>query len=206
MQKKYDIVAKLFAVVLLVAAALKAWQLLTEPAAHNNIWTARPVLIFQVEFEFVLGIWLFSGLLRKAAWLAGLACFSVFSLVTLYKAVNGAESCGCFGPVHVKPLVTLFTVDLPAVVLFSVFRPALEFARGTKSIKALLTQFIMPLPSAVQLKLTASLILTALAVTTPVLAFNKPSSVTSSYEVLEPESWLGQKTANNRLHRRRQTT
>ena len=32
-----------------------------------------------------------------------------------------------------------------------------------------------------------------LAVTTPILAFNEPAKITSSYEVLEPETWVGKK-------------
>jgi len=103
MRKPSDITAKLWAIVLLIAAGSKAWQLLTEPVANNDIWTSRPFLILTVEFELALGIWLLSGLFKKAAWFTGLTCFSLFSLITLYKGVTGAESCGCFGSVHVNP-------------------------------------------------------------------------------------------------------
>ena len=138
---------KLLGILLLVAAVLKGWQLINEPVANNSIWTYRPFLILQVEFELALAIWLLSGLFKKAAWFAALLCFSVFSAITLYKGITGAESCGCFGSVHVNPWITLFAIDLPAVLALSVFRQALSFQRKAESIKALIHELITPLPS-----------------------------------------------------------
>ena len=110
------VVLKVLGAILLAAAALKGYQLLSEPVANTNIWTYRPFLILQVELELAMGIWLLCGLFKKAAWLAGLACFSLFSLVTFYKGLTGAASCGCFGSVHVNPWITLLVIDLPAVI------------------------------------------------------------------------------------------
>jgi len=50
MKTASDIVVKLLGTVLLAAAVLKGWQLLTEPAANNDIWSYRPFLILVVEF------------------------------------------------------------------------------------------------------------------------------------------------------------
>jgi len=113
---------KLLAMVLLAAVVLKGRQLLTEPVVSSSIWSSRPFLIFQVEFELALGLWFLSGLFKKAAWLAAVLCFSVFSVVTLYKGLTGAASCGCFGQVHVNPWLTLFAIDLPAVIALTMFR------------------------------------------------------------------------------------
>jgi len=66
MKKASDIVAKLLAALLLIAAALKGWQLLTEPVANSDIWSYRPFLILTVEFELALGLWLLSGLFKKS--------------------------------------------------------------------------------------------------------------------------------------------
>jgi len=112
MKKASNIVVKILAIVLLTAAVLKGWQLLTEPVANNDIWSYRPFLILTVELELALGIWLLSGLFKKATWLVTLLCFSLFSAITFYKALTGAESCGCFGSVHVNPWITLFANDL----------------------------------------------------------------------------------------------
>jgi hypothetical protein len=118
-----NVILKVLGILLLIAAVLKGRQLLTEPVANSDIWSYRPLLILTVELELALAIWLLSGLFKKAAWLGALACFSFFSIITLYKAVTGAASCGCFGSVHVNPWITLFAIDLPAVLALSIFRP-----------------------------------------------------------------------------------
>jgi hypothetical protein len=64
--------------------------------------------------ELALSVWLLSGLFKKGAWLAALVCFSFVSMITHYKAVTGAASCGCFGSVQANPWITLFTIGLPA--------------------------------------------------------------------------------------------
>jgi len=60
-----------------------------------------------------------------------------------------------------------------------------------RPVKALLKQFIRPLPSIPRFAVTACLGLTILGVTTPILAINEPAKVTTRYEVLEPETWVG---------------
>jgi thiol-disulfide isomerase/thioredoxin len=149
--------------------------------------------------ELALSIWLLSGLFKKAAWLAALVCYSFFSMITLYKAVTGAASCGCFGSVQVNPWITLFAIDLPAVLALSLFRPKpvlpprilVRIRLHHRPVKALIRQLIKPLPSAPRFAATACLALAILGVTTPILALNEPAKVTSSYEVLEPETWVG---------------
>jgi hypothetical protein len=169
----------LLGILLLAAAVLKGWQLVTEPVADNDIWSYRPFLILTVEFELALAIWLLSGLFKRCAWLAALVCFSAFSAITLYKALSGAASCGCFGSVHVNPWITLFAIDLPAVIALAVFRP-----RGLQ---------LIDWPSMSRLAVSAVVGVAILAVSTPILALNEPNVVTSTYEVLEPEIWVGKK-------------
>jgi len=193
MKSTNDIVLKLLGILLLTAAILKGWQLLTEPVANNDIWSYRPFLIFTVEFEIALGIWLLSGLFKKAVWLAGLLCFGLFSCITLYKGITGAESCGCFGSVHVNPWITLFAVDIPAVILLVVFRPALSFLRKQKSMKAFANKLLAPIPSKLRLTGIGGFLLLMLVSSTTVLALNEPARITSTYEILEPEAWVGKK-------------
>ena len=126
-------------------------------------------------------------------------CFSLFSTITLYKGVTGAASCGCFGSVHVNPWITLFAIDLPAVIALSIFRPGkvlpprimARIRLRHRPVKALVRQFIRPLPSIPRFAVTACLGLGILGVTAPILALNEPARITSSYEVLEPETWIG---------------
>jgi len=123
-----DILLKALGLLLLTAAVLKGHELLTVPVANGGLWMWRPFLIFQVEFELALGFWLLSGVFKRLAWLATLLCFGLFCCVTLYKALTGAASCGCFGTVHVNPWLTLLAIDLPAVVALTLFRPYLVIA------------------------------------------------------------------------------
>ena len=117
-----NIVLKILGLLLLAAAVMKGHELLTTPMANADIWTNRNFMIFQVEFELTLGIWLLSGLFKRVAWLVALGCFTLFCGVTLYKGMTGAASCGCFGNVHIYPWITLFAIDLPAVVLLAIFQ------------------------------------------------------------------------------------
>jgi hypothetical protein len=189
-----SIVLKVLGILLLTAAILKGWQLLTEPVANSDIWSYRPFLILTVEFELGLAIWLLSGLFKKAAWLASLLCFSLFSMITFYKGVTGAASCGCFGSVHVNPWITLLAIDLPSVIALSIFRPIRHpewSAAESKDLWISLQNFFTPLPSAPRFAVTACLGLGILGITTPILALNEPATITSRYEVLEPETWVG---------------
>lgn len=192
------VVLRVLGAILLVAAALKGYQLLSEPVANTNIWTYRPFLILQVELELAMGIWLLCGLFKKAAWLVALACFSLFSLVTLYKGLTGAASCGCFGSVHVNPWITLLVIDLPAVIGLALWRPVASLdplrslLRRQESIHGFMVAFLTPLPSLACFTLTVLLVSAVLGITIPILAFNEPATITSTYEVLEPEAWVGQ--------------
>jgi thiol-disulfide isomerase/thioredoxin len=192
-----DIVLKVLGILLLVAAVLKGHELLTVPVANTDLWSWRPFLIFQVECELALGIWLVSGLLKRLAWLGALGCFSLFCCVTLYKGLTGAASCGCFGTIHVSPWITLFAIDLPALASLGLFRPrtpfvpSRSFLRRRKCISGVLGDLLKPLPPLRRFAAAATLGAAILGVTTPILALNEPAVVTSSYEVLEPETWVG---------------
>jgi len=110
---------------LLTAAALKTHQLVTEPTLETGILDSRWFLMAVVEFEFFLAIWIFAGLLPVWTWRASIALFAVFSLVTLYKAVSGEASCGCFGRVSISPWFT-FTLDVFVLAALLVCRPAAQ--------------------------------------------------------------------------------
>jgi hypothetical protein len=191
MSKGSGILLRILGFLLLAGAVLKGWQLVTEPVANQDIWSYRPFLIFVVEFELALAVWLLSGVFKKAVWLTVLLCFCTFSFITLYKGLTGAASCGCFGKVHVNPWITLFAIDLPCVIALTVFRPKVWLRGELRGVMALIREFIAPVPSKLHFGLSISLGLVVLGTTGPILAFNEPAVVTASYEVLEPETWLG---------------
>jgi len=183
-----DIVLKVVGLLLVTAAVLKGHELLTVPLANKDLWSWRPFLIFQVEFELALGIWLLSGLFKRLAWLAALTCFGLFSAVTLYKGLIGAASCGCFGTVHVNPWITLLAIDLPSLGALILFRPAQQQSEGFRRYRlrraAATAMFLLIGPAGIigmSNRGTANL--------------NADGDIIgdSTFVVLEPEEWIGRR-------------
>ncbi len=107
----YGVIRMTLGLILLSAAALKGHQLATEPVAGTGLLTSRWFLIGVVEFELFFGLWLWFGVYPRRTWQVALLCFGTFGCVTLYKALSGEVTCGCFGRVRVDPRIT-FPVDL----------------------------------------------------------------------------------------------
>jgi hypothetical protein len=100
---------------LISAAALKALQLLTDAAATVVHPLGQYYLPAEIGVELAGGLLVLSGLYwRILRWFV-LLLFMAFAGYSLYLALSGAISCGCFGPLHVNPWWT-FGLDC-AVVL-----------------------------------------------------------------------------------------
>jgi uncharacterized membrane protein YphA (DoxX/SURF4 family) len=119
----YNILRIFLAAVLLTAAVLKTYELATGPVVGDGFLDSRWLLIVAVAFEISFGIWLLAGFSPRQTWAAALLCFVVFACVSLYKALSGHASCGCFGPVQVNPWYTT-VFDATVVLLLLYFRPS----------------------------------------------------------------------------------
>jgi len=131
----YDVVRVVLGSLLLVAALLKGYQLATDPLLSlasrpsslapwlSAILDSRWFLIAVVEFELLFGLWLIAGLCPRQTWFAALACFALFACVSLYKALSGESTCGCFGKVPVNPWHTL-GLDCAALAALAGWRPS----------------------------------------------------------------------------------
>lgn len=188
----YDVVRIVLGLLLLSAAALKGHQLATEPVVGSGLLDSRWFLIGVVEFELFFGLWLLSGLYPKWTWAPALSCFALFAGVSLWKALSGEATCGCFGRVPVNPWYT-FTLDTAVVVALLRWRP-----RG-------LSQFSW------SENRTAPLGIRPLGLIAAWLALGIPAAVAmGSYQaatisetgdilgeseivVLEPEKWIGKR-------------
>ena len=99
-------VAILVAMLLLASALLKTYsptEVATLATAYQiPIWLTAAV----IQLELIMAIVLLAGVWPRPALHAVTALFLLFSLFSGYRAWLGAESCGCFGPVKVPPLVT----------------------------------------------------------------------------------------------------
>ena len=163
--------------VLIIASVLKVHQLLTEPIISAGFWESWLFTVIQIPLEMGLGIWLVSGLFKKAGWLLATIAFTGFIGITIAKWWTGAASCGCFGVVLVKPWITLTVIDIPLFILIAVFRP-----KGEKLLPP-------PWPSAKHFFGVAIPTFIILVATVSVLVFNKPPDSTGKYEVVKPETW-----------------
>jgi hypothetical protein len=164
--------------VLLAAGILKSYHLLTEPILSRDFWESWEFFLIQIPLELGLGIWLVSGLFRKGAWLVAVLCFGAFICLTLQKGLTGAESCGCFGKVHVNPWITLFAIDVPLFLGLLIFRPI-----GQKLLPP-------PWPSTKHFFGVAIPTCLFLGAIVPILILNKPAEKTERYEVVRPEEWV----------------
>lgn len=110
------------AAILLAAAFMKAHQLATRPLPDGNFLDNRWFLLVGVLWEFFLAAVLLTGLARRLAWVAATVTFFIFTAVTLYRAIIGDSSCGCFGTVEINPWITLM-LDILLLVLLLAFHP-----------------------------------------------------------------------------------
>lgn len=179
-EKISSLILRLLGILLVTAALFKGHELLSLPVANKDLWSYRPFLVFQVECELALGLWLLSGLWKRLAWWVSLLCFGLFCGVTLYKALTGAASCGCFGQIQLNPWITLAAIDVPAVLL-------LLFFRGETSPSQPNPRTMTPRGYLVCMNL---LLVATVGVTTAGLILHEPARVTAAFEVLEPETWI----------------
>ena len=101
--------------VLLLAAFFKLEQLIS-----GGVFTPGALVsAFSAWVEFGLGLWLLSGALPRVANRAAIAVFSIFGCYSLYLALNGASSCGCFGRWEIHPwwMVLLDSIALISLIL-----------------------------------------------------------------------------------------
>ena len=112
----------LLGVVLLLAAGMKVHELSTTP--YIAAFPPRWMMIVFTELEILFALWLLfvPKNFEKITWLATVGLFSFFALVTLYKALSGEASCGCFGRVEINPWYTL-VFDSMVTCLLLRFRP-----------------------------------------------------------------------------------
>lgn len=118
----------LIALILFVAAALKAHHLATGPVFGSGWTDSRSFQMVAVNIELFMGLWLLSGVSSILAWRACGGLFLVFAIVVFGKALTGAASCGCFGRVEVHPWIVFWT-DLGVVILVIVKGRSVRFGR-----------------------------------------------------------------------------
>jgi len=108
---------------LLVAAGMKLSGLNVAPYAQFGWLASANVQLIAVEWEILLGLWLWSGWYRFGSWIATVSTFIAFAGVSVYLGIIGQASCGCFGAINASPWMA-FAIDFAALALLFIGRPA----------------------------------------------------------------------------------
>jgi hypothetical protein len=121
---------------LLTAAGLKAHGLMVDPFSEDSFFSSPRLHLATIELEVLLALWLFSGWAMGTAWLIAFAFFASSGSISLYLALDGQSSCGCFGRIAVNPWWTFF-LDMTAMAGLVAWRPARvsEIVAGTAKLR-----------------------------------------------------------------------
>lgn len=137
-----------------------------------------------VQVELATGLWLLSGWRSAAAIIAATGLFFVFAMFSLYRALAGYESCGCFGQLTVNPW---WTFVLDAAVVACLIAVASNVSQSISALSRTRTGAFL-----------ASYVFMLAITLSPCLwpersAAGKPGvSVNSGLVILEPEKWVGE--------------
>lgn len=118
----YRVISRLVGLLLLVAAGLKLSGFNVDPVVRSGQLNASWVQLVLIQFEILLGIWLLSGWKQAGSWLATVITFTGFAAYSLYAALIGQTSCGCFGKLPVSPWYA-FALDLGVLLILGLCRP-----------------------------------------------------------------------------------
>ena len=132
--KFFQIGNVLIALLLIVAAFLKLWVLVTDPFVDLKTGIPLVLLPFVIAWEFTLGVALIRISNHKLCQLMTIATFVVFGVVSVFRWAVGEASCGCLGVVEVPPWVS-FTISILVVVFSAIQLRCLQKSQLQQSIE-----------------------------------------------------------------------
>lgn len=181
---------------LVMAATLKAAQLIIDPAATVDDAFPRWLMPLQISLELAVGCLAVSGAYwRQLRWIA-LVLFAGFAGNSLHQALNGAASCGCFGPVKMNPWWT-FCLDVAIVAGLAV-----SFVQDRRTPPTLPTLSALPISysprphhlfvAAMSVAIVSATVLVRY-VDRRAAAADDLTATAGGLVILEPETWIGKK-------------
>lgn len=107
------IVAWSAALLLLTAAVLKAWPMMTGQAIDTQLVSLGKLIL--IQGEILLALWLMSGVKASFSFRAAMSFFLFGVCVHAWHIAIGKDDCGCFGEVRI-PTVLLLGLDVTALI------------------------------------------------------------------------------------------
>ena len=111
---RFRLVRWMFGGLLLLAALLKLQQWIG--GSGETYLTASALLQKSLAVgEFLLSLWLLSGIRATVSLLAATGIFGCFAAVSLWKISHGITECGCFGKIIFSPKLS-YWIDIAAFI------------------------------------------------------------------------------------------
>ncbi len=177
---------------LLVAAALlKGLDLYLHPASVLADSTSQHLLPLLIGCELGLGLWAITDLHWNRLRVVAILLFASFASYSLWLALHGAVSCGCFGPLKIHPWWTFF-LDFTVIAgllgeYFTTGRKEKYDASSTVlAANRLSLIFCLLLPIAI----TATLVW---RIVPQANSSQEAFQTVGDLVLLQPENWVGQK-------------
>jgi hypothetical protein len=92
---------------LLVTGTLKVHGLLVDPLKTELLGIPSWLQILAIQVEFLLALWLLSGLHSRWALMSATAFFAIAGGIAAKQVYENQQTCGCFGNFDVNPALTL---------------------------------------------------------------------------------------------------
>jgi hypothetical protein len=134
LQRRNRVVHALLGFILLAAAGLKIYGFNVTAVPPSGPFSGPQVQMLSVEWELLLGLWLFAGWLRLAVWFAAVGTFLTFTGISGYLGWIGQATCGCLGTIEASPWHAL-SVDLAALTLLATSPPGPAFWRRNSALE-----------------------------------------------------------------------
>ena len=128
--------------------------------------------------------------MAEPTWAAALACFTLFTGVSFFKALSGYATCGCFGRVPVNPWYTAI-LDLTIVLSLLRWRPRGQERPFSVNLRQLPVQVAVVFAFWLVVGLPAGYAMGSY--TPPTLSDTGVFIGDSKIVVLEPEMWIGKR-------------
>lgn len=108
-----------------IAAAFKLYAEIVDAPSVGGFFSRHAFNVLVINLEFLLALWIISTVTPSLCWLTTVTVFLCFAAVSLYQALTGQSSCGCFGKIPIHPWIS-FSLDLFVLAMLVLSKPTFQ--------------------------------------------------------------------------------